>query len=180
MKTSKQMLKWAMILVFIISVGPVKAQAPYNQGIGVTVGTFFGPTYKTFLKDKMALQVDFGVKFNTVNDALGVVWDLEVNPNLLYQSPIGTGGLYWFAGGGLSIGYAFAQTYKLWGITNNDYFNMGKAGLNVMAGLEYQFRNIPLSLQFDFRPGCGVYFATHSDPWFSFDWVLGLGVKYTF
>ena len=198
MKKLMKIISLSFIVIFLTGNAVTYAQSSYNHSIGVTVGTFYGPTYKTFLMEKMALQVDLGVKLNTILDWPGVAWDLELNPNLAYQSNIGNSGLLWFAGGGLSLGYAFVETYKSY----SDYFNAGKFGVNAIIGMEYIFSSVPLSLQLDFRPGYGLIFYNEildpSDIWWAeilgmtdkdykykirdhyFDWTIGLSLRYTF
>lgn len=187
MKKLVKIVSLLSIVVCLTGNAVTHAQSSYNHSIGVTVGTFYGPTYKTFLMEKMALQVDLGVKLNTVSDWPGVTWDLELNPNLAYQSNIGNSGLSWFAGGGLSIGYAFARTHR----NNSFYFDFGKFGANAIGGLEYTLSSVPLSLQFDFRPGYGFLFHSEVIDLLGvrtrlnmtehyFDWTIGLSVRYTF
>jgi hypothetical protein len=126
-----------------------------------------GASYKTFaLGDRLALQADLGVHLGMKNSAN--FWSLDLHPNAMYQRKISKVNLYWFAGGGLSLGYLFSNSL--------DY---GRFGVNAIGGLEYKFK-IPLALQFDFRPGYGMYFRQHVSPRSYFDWGLNLSVRYTF
>jgi hypothetical protein len=163
----KKIIKVIIVGVLFVFAGfTAKAQAPYTHGIGVVVGMMDGVTYKTFaFGDRLAFQVDLAPKINVRKN--WDFWSLDLNPNLMYQGKIASTGLYWFAGGGLSLGYVFSE-----------YFDYGKFGVNAIAGLEYKF-NIPLSLQFDFRPGYGLMFREHANDSY-FDWSLNLSVRYTF
>ncbi|MDR1878693.1 MAG: hypothetical protein LBQ64_03925 [Bacteroidales bacterium] len=144
----------------------VYAQAPYKQGIGIVTGFMHGASYKTFiLGDKLALQADLSVKANIRR---GTFWSLDMlAPNIMYQQEISNLRLYWFAGGGFSLGYAFTGL--------KDY---GKFGLNAMGGVEYKFK-FPLTVQADFRPGYGLLFRKQfSDSYFDFS--LNVSARYTF
>lgn len=163
----------------------VNAQAPYKNGIGVSVGNMQALTFKTFGGNHFAFQVDLGTKYITTDgrfknlDLEGVdFWTLELNPNFMFEGRL-TGGLYGLVGLGASIGYCW-NTIQYQGIlgvwhTRSDF---GKCGANGIFGLEYKFK-APLALQFDFRPGYGCLFAEHYDAHY-FDWSVNLGVRYTF
>ncbi len=185
------MKKWIKIAVLsvltVAGTATAEAQSPYKMSIGGIVGSMEGASFKMFLADKIALQADFGIKFVATSTSqrdpyLGryryvySYGSLEVNPNVVFQNAINTwnaGGLYWFAGGGLSIGYAFGLGYRYgYGLGSN-----GKFGVNATGGTEFAFTKIPLTVQFDFRPGYGLLFrkgghASH------FDWTLGLSARY--
>lgn len=163
--------------------GTVKAQAPYNNSIGVTVGNMQSVSYKTFIGSHFGIQVDLGTK---ITRGAGRhwemdIWDLELNPNFMYEGHF-TKGLYGFIGGGVSLGYCWNVWHHdldyaghHWGAYTED---SGKFGVNAIMGLEYKF-NAPVTLQFDFRPGYGLLFDTDWHRSY-FDWGLNLGVRYTF
>ena len=171
-----------VILFFLVMgmTGGVFAQAPYKHSIGVTAGNFEAFSYKTFFTNHLALQLDFGYKYtigsNYYVHARGIS-SLEINPNLMYECHF-TKGLYGFIGGGLSLGYSWYWAgYDSW-FYNTRYRDYGKFGVNGIFGLEYKF-NIPLTLQFDFRPGYGMLFTDDVAANY-FDWSLNVGVRYTF
>ena len=174
----KKTINTFVLAFLMIAALSAQAQAPYKHSIGVTTGTLEAISYKTFFSDNIALQADFGYKVivSSGNHAQNVlVQSLELNPNLMYEKNI-TKGLYYLVGGGLSLGYSWTTYYDYW--TGYYRFNYGKFGVNAIAGIEYKF-NIPLTVQFDFRPGYGLLFAKHST-WSYFDWNLCAGVRYTF
>ena len=70
--------------------------------------------------------------------------------------------MYWFAGGGLSLG---------------GWAGYGKFGVNAIGGIEYKF-NIPLTIQADLRPGFGLAFG-YGGSFPYFDWGLCFGIRYT-
>ena len=144
-----------LFLLLMGMMGGAFAQAPYKHSIGGTVGSLNAFSYKTFLMNHLALQVDLGYKYTLGATRYGNlnVSSFEVNPNLMYEGHF-TKGLYGFIGGGVSLGYSWMWgAYDLyWGPVNYHYrYDYGKFGANGILGLEYKF-SIPLTLQFDFRP----------------------------
>jgi hypothetical protein len=149
----------------------VNAEAPYKMGVGATVGSLEGFSFKTFFGSHFGLQADLGYTW----------WDATVgaNVNLMYQAPIknwDAGRLDWYAGGGLSAGYI------LW-------YGGGKVGVNAIGGVEWTFSSIPLALSADFRPGCGIGFGgrysvsgvnvANRSTFAYFDWGFNIGCRYT-
>lgn len=147
----------SLLLVFSFS---LSAQAPYKHSVGLTLGSAVGISYKNFLKDNLALDINLGYH---VTYFKGRCHTFEVNPNIEYELSTHSDGLYWFVGGGLSLGYGTPGA--------------GKFGINAIGGVEYKF-NIPLTLQLDLRPGFGTTFNS-SGSWGYFDWGISLGVRYT-
>ena len=179
----KRMKKKAILFLILVGMmGGAFAQAPYKHSIGGTVGSLNAFSYKTFLMNHLALQVDLGYKYTLGATRYGNlnVSSFEVNPNLMYEGHF-TKGLYGFIGGGVSLGYSWMWgAYDLyWGPVNYHYrYDYGKFGANGILGLEYKF-SIPLTLQFDFRPGYGMLFDDNVD-FDYFDWGVNIGVRYTF
>ena len=152
-----------------------KAQSPYKHSIGVTIGTTQAVGFKTFPTDHFAIQLDLGTKYTYVYGTH--LWTFELAPNLMYEGRL-TGGLYGFVGGGGSIGYCWKnyRYFNAWGETSSR--NNAKGGLNGFFGMEYKF-TIPLTLQFDFRPGYRCIFNEGFSE-HCFDWGLNFGLRYTF
>ncbi len=150
----------------------VNAQAPYKHSIGVTALNLNGVTYKTFFNDNLALSADLGFKWTigAFKGGSGFLMSFEANPNFMYESAIGSKGLYWLAGGGVSLGMGLPRVIG-GGV-------VGKFGINAIGGIEYKF-NIPLTLQADFRPGYGLLFNDDYGASY-FDWGLCVSVRYTF
>jgi len=160
------------ISVFLLT-GALSAfsQAPYKNSIGGIVGFIEGGSYKTFISDNFAIQVDLGFRWS--HYAAGV----EVNGNFMYEQAI-KNGFHWLAGGGLSTGPAFG------GILFNPLTNtvpIGfKIGMNGIGGAEYKFKNIPLTLQADIRPGASFYiFNGGFNAYFDYNFV-NASARYTF
>lgn len=166
-------------------VGALNAQAPYKHSIGATLGSMQAFSYKTFVTDHFSIQVDLGTKIlltdcsNPGHNYTGVdFWNLELNPNFLYEGNF-VSGLYGFAGGGVSLGYSW-DCWKPGVYGFHGHWDKGKFGVNAMLGLEYKL-NIPLTLQFDFRPGYGMFFnGIQGNIWHHFDWSINAGVRYAF
>ena len=177
----KRTIKYVLALTLFVGLFQV-SNAQYKHSIGGVAGSMNGFSYKVLVTGHFAISVDLGVKLTegVFRNVSARVFDLEANPNFMYQANA-TGGLYWFVGGGFSLGYAFDYA----GLRTED---CGKFGINAIAGLEYKF-NIPLTLQFDFRPGFGLLFCEKHQYWWSgdvytnadyFDWGLNLSVRYAF
>lgn len=180
----KKSIFYVVVLAFLVGIcGTAKAQAPYTHSIGGNVGNMQAFSYKTFVTNHFAIQVDLGTKIT-----LGAgehwnteIWDFELNPNFMYEGHF-TKGLYGFIGGGVALGY----NWNLWGLQYDWYgyhwgartCDNGKFGVNAIMGLEYKF-NAPVTLQFDFRPGYGLLFDENWH-WSYFDWGLNLSCRYTF
>ncbi len=138
---------------------------PYKHSLGLVVGNINGISYKTFIKDHFAIELDLAGFEVSLGVPFDMYWAAPVlNLNFLYQGQF-TKGLYGIAGGGINIGYELFE-------------HGGKAGAGALLGLEYVFEK-PVSLQFDFRPGYGCVFDDIWDYHF-FDWAVCLSVRYVF
>ena len=190
----KKVIFGALMLVFVIS---ASAQN-YKASLGINVGSFNGLSYKGFVTDHLALQVDLGVNLEctygqvdlytdggVIGNANGqqTFYTCEINPNLLYQAEIlsaNAGTLSWFAGGGLSAGMMNALDVK----KSHPIF---KWGLNGTGGIEFQLAQAPVAFSFDLRPGYGMsaYAIKNVSPRTTavnsfFDWKMAVGIRYVF
>jgi hypothetical protein len=167
-----------------------QAQEPYKVGIGGTVCSLNGVSFKMFIRPKLALQAELGYKwgvypfFGTNNYYLrgykSYLGTFELNPNMFYQSNIkefGAGRIDWLVGGGLSIGYLFGGYGYGYGYGYS--YRYGKFGIDVAGGVEFTFAKIPLALQADFRPGYGLQFRPDVHLSY-FDWSLNVSARYCF
>lgn len=155
------------ILLFVVmSSLSLNAQTPYKHSIGGILGFMEGGSYKTFLGDNLAFQVDFGLHYS--HYALGAC----ANVNFMYEQAI-KNGFYWFAGGGLSVGPTFGAN-----LFSNNAVGF-KLGLNAIGGAEYKFAKIPLTLQADVRPGVTFYIWNGFFPRFDYS-LLNASARYTF
>lgn len=189
MKKSSSLL---LIMAFLfLGASTVKAQ-PYKMSIGGIVGTTEGASFKMFIAPKLALQADLGFKYGSYYynyaydyySGYNWFWTLELNPNLKYQGNIhewNVGGLQWFAGGGVGLGYVLSKYHYFYDDYNDIRDNngaRGKFGVNAIGGVEFFFKKIPLTTQFDMRPGYGLLFGSGTKSYF--DWGCNVSVRYTF
>ncbi len=167
----KKVMLFALVAFMFMSSYNLKAQdAPYKHSVGGVVGFIEGFSYKGFLLNNLAIQADagFGIGFPYMST--------KVNVNLMYQGYIKKG-FYWFAGGGLSGGYAFGGAATIFGTTFNSY---GLLGVNAIGGAEYKFAKIPLTLQADIRPGVAFHMnRSVFKPYFDYNF-LNISARYTF
>jgi hypothetical protein len=173
----KKELKLLVMSLLLLSTMTILQAQPYKGGIGVVIGTMYGIQGKGFLTPKLALQGDLAWKIGVYDGFYsGYMSDFELNPNVLYQSKIdkwGWGQLDWFAGGGLSLGYAFGKHYGY------NRAVAGKFGINAAGGLELSLSKVPLAFALDFRPGYGLLFNKNYRASY-FDWGITIGVRYCF
>ena len=167
------------------------AQSPYKASVGGVLypSTAVGPSFKAFFTDKVAFQTDVflkvvlaGGKDVDINRiVLAFYLSVETNVNFIYQKKIKEKEnleLFWLTGGGVSLGYSWTP-------------GSGKFGVNAIMGIEYVFKEKPLAIQIDFRPGYGLLFNSnynyveavffeHKNPWSHFDWLIAFTLRYTF
>lgn len=179
----KRIVKISIIVfAFIASmIGTVNAQKPYNQSIGVTVGNYQAVTYKLFPVDHFGIQLDLGTKYAYYFAWGDHLWSFELAPSFMYEGNF-VAGLWGFAGLGGSLGFSFYPPVSYF-IATPPYEQyrdiMGKAGAHGIFGLEYKF-NIPLTLQFDVRPGYRFQFNDQIVCSHTFEWSANFGIRYTF
>jgi len=176
-------MKKIMSLVLVAMMG-ISAMAQQHE-IGAVIGGLNGLSYKYWFNDNVAVQADLAVGltaapvwgqgpvFGTVQGLLHL-YDFTLNPNLAYHFPL-TRRMFLYTGGGLSLG-------MLSPLNNTNPNNiLGKFGINALCGIEFQAKNAPVAVAFDFRPGYGLGFTNSpTDFLHMFDWKLGLAVRYAF
>ena len=172
---------------------------PYKHSLGLVAGNINGISYKTFIKDHFAIELDlagfevslcsfynnyyYQYNYYKYNRTILAMSAPVLHLNFLYQGHF-TKGLYGMAGGGINIGYSFTpelrRAYRPY-MYNDPWANweeFGKGGAGALLGLEYVFEK-PVALQFDFRPGYGILFSD-LDYYHFFDWAVCLSVRYVF
>ncbi len=181
----------------------------YTHSVGIAVGSSYGLAYKYFFKDNWALKVDITDNVYRFIE-YGPFENFDFNPNVLYQMPIKTFKtckLDFFVGGGITLGYAdvdagWYSDSHLCGNTSyyysnsymRDNFSSFVWGLNGMLGLEFSLA-IPMTIEFDFRPGYGLWNGRGHDECDSwnctydesasvidsfFDWSVNATISYKF
>jgi len=178
------------IILLCLPCNEVMAQAPYKASVGGMLPSLLalGPSSKFFFSEHLAFQVDILYKI-TLTGVIsenriyfgGVYPTVELNISMMYQKKIKekkASELFWFIGGGLSLGCEVLGPN-------------GKFGANAILGLEFVFKNSPIALQIDMRPGYGMlfnsgdklndyFFIPVTNPWSHFDWLIGITLRYTF
>lgn len=193
--SKKEIIKTTIFLLFVALFSITKAQASYKHSIGATIGTTQALSYKTFIGNHFAVQLDLGTKYCYVYGSH--LWSAELAPNFMYEGHIYKG-LHWFLGLGGSIGYNWQKFSYIAALHPGDpgyepipdpenpnqnsativSTNNCKAGANGIVGLEYKL-DCPVTLQFDFRPGYRCIFNGHFYD-HKYDWGMNFGVRYTF
>ena len=177
----KKTMKLFFVGLFMITSVNVATAQSYKMGIGAVVGMMNGVSFKAFFSENFALKADLAYKYTiaaTNVDGMhfyGGANTFELNPNFIYQKNItsfGVGNLDWYAGGGVSIGMAFAHYGYVYGSAI-----AGKFGTNAIGGVELKF-NFPLAIDFDFRPGYGLTFRNGTGSYF--DWAITASARYCF
>jgi hypothetical protein len=153
-----------LAIFMLVSAGNTYAQKNYNTSIGARLGPSYGFSVKHFFAEKVAFEGlvtsrYFGPHLKTPSLPKGYGgyghWNSTPGINLTalfeWHFPIGkVKGFNWFIGGGAHIG--------VWGgYVDHPYLRDGErpyilTGLDFVAGIEYTFEKIPLTLQADIKP----------------------------
>lgn len=134
-------------------------EASYQQAAGIKVPFGFGLTYKTFLADTRAVELQAGF------------WQKGFRLSGLYEfhfySFDEVPGLAWFVGGGAHIG-TWKSRYK------EEYDSEVDFGIDGIIGLDYKFADLPLNLSIDWQPSIALIGSSFSPAY------GGIGIRYTF
>lgn len=132
----KQLIKVTLVAIMSLGAFMANAQSDYQSavGLGLDFGegrTFVGPSFKHFFNARSAGDAEllFGGRTTMVNLLYQYHGDIE-----------NATGLKWFAGIGPSI--LFGSGYS-------------DVAIRPMAGLDYKFKDVPLSFSLDWRPYIG-------------------------
>jgi|ERR1700734_1658488 hypothetical protein len=136
----------SIFISFVYLMAAANAQSTYQSAIGGRIGDgyadLFSASYKTFVSDKGAIELNLGFRSYGVPHYSWV--DLSFSASYQYHFNIeAVEGLKWFIGGGLVAFNSFSS-----------YSNYSGPGLGIFptGGADYKFENIPLNLSLDFRP----------------------------
>ena len=168
------MKKLISVIVSLVSlVTLASAQNTYQSAIGARIGDgyadLFSASYKTFVSDPGAIELNLGFRSYGVPHYNWV--DLSFSASYQYHFKIeAVEGLRWFIGGGLVAFNSFSS-----------YSNYAGLGLGIFptGGADYKFANIPLDLSVDIRPTLALvkpysYYNTF------YPGNFGLAARYTF
>lgn len=146
----------------------------YVNAIGLRVGLTSGPVLKHKLNESNAIEIIFGA------------FPYSYGLTALYErySSIGVSGLKFYYGFGGHVAGAYYKSWYFYNVENSPYgyyrtYSYGPAlGIDVIGGLEYKFRQIPLAISFDLKPFVEFYGRYGYGPFLSLD--PSLGIKFTF
>ncbi|MCB0395612.1 MAG: hypothetical protein KDD36_03100 [Flavobacteriales bacterium] len=135
------MKRLVTIFILCLTLGIASAQ-DYSTGIGLRFGFFNGITVKHFVQPSRSLE--------------GIITTRWKGYQLtgLYQWHFDTGmsNLYWFLGAGVHTGFYNNGGYYY--DRHGKYYNktVTPVGVDGVAGLEFVFPSVPITLTFDARP----------------------------
>lgn len=150
-----------LLLVALVSFGAVAAAQvnPYALGARLYGGGDFSGAELSFqkgLNDRNRLELDASFGFNSGNSRIAVfgiyhwVWKI-------------VGGFNWYLGPGMSVMY---DTFE-----SNSYVNVGVGG---QIGIEYDFRDLPITVSLDARPMWDFLGDVNG-----LGWGSALGIRFT-
>lgn len=147
---------FSISIIMLLVSATISAQN-YKTGVGARVGFFNGLTVKNFISNNNALE-----------GLLNFRWDGVIVTGLYeWQYPVvNTPGLDYYAGVGGHIGF----------FNDDSHHHAGGSsiiGVDLIIGLEYTFREAPISLGLDYKPA----FNFNSDKQF---WGDGLALSLRF
>lgn len=150
----------ACIISFsLVSIG--RAQ-DYQTGLGLRVGVYNGLTAKHFLGEKSALEGIISTRWKGIG---------FTGLYALHNRLFGADQLKWYGGLGAHVGF-YNGNHAKWGTAGTKY---SVIGFDAILGLEFSFRDIPISLNLDWKPAFNIW-------GFQGVWAdeLALGMRYTF
>jgi len=154
--TMKKLFVFAVVIIIACA---AKAQAPYNQALGVKLPGGFSATYKKFIN-----------AYNNV-EAQAVFWNKGFRLVGLYEFNFDipdVNGLRWYVGPGAHIGF-WKSRYK------DDYGSKPDFGVDGVIGLDYKLKDIPIDVSVDWQPSVTLVGSAGFSPVFG-----GVGIRYTF
>ena len=146
MKKKNNISKLLLVVVFISFTQILFAQSnTYKTGIGFRGGFTSGLSIKHFVKSNEAIEGIIGTRYSGLSLTGLYEWH---SPNALAVPR-----LSWEYGLGLRAGFYKGKYYREYG---NDYYyadrNYSVVSLVGILGLEYHFKEVPISLGFDILP----------------------------
>jgi hypothetical protein len=159
----------ASLVLILGSFSPAFAQKPYKFAPGIRIGGYgnFGLDGKLFIGEKSAVEIIA----TTRRYGVASIYSYRYNEIMgLYQkqnklTALDLDGLSWYAGGGAGIGFY------------SDEFANNTLSLAAVAGVEYTFPKLPLTISLDWMPR---YFISSNYYWTGFSYNSGgLRVAYT-
>lgn len=127
----------------------------YETGIGIRMGS--GLTVKQYVNASYAIEgiLDHGYNTLLINGLLEKHWVISFIPRFR-----------WFAGAGSHVGFFRYRGYYYWAyefgnrvfyVPFNTNQTVAVAGADIIAGIEYKFRNAPFTASIDIKPFIDFY-----------------------
>jgi hypothetical protein len=110
----------------------------YKNAIGIRAGLPFGISYKRYLDDHSSLEAIAGTRWKGLTTSFKYEYYNKTN---IYP------GLTWYVGTGGALGYY--NNDSPW-VDVSDYRFV--FGIEAIAGIDYKFENMPISIAFDWTP----------------------------
>jgi len=138
-------------------------EAGYLTGLGLRGGIEGGFTFKHFIKEQRAVEAILSRGWSYGGIRLTALYEMH--------NPLpGVPGMDWFLGAGAHVGYFGGAYYGYYGYTGTGYYDSNgvwhatgyrnyylSLGIDVIAGVEYQFEDFPFTLGFDVKPQFDVF-----------------------
>lgn len=155
---------WILPLFFLLGVGSLKAQSPYNNAIGVRFGLAPGLTIKHALGNNQAIEGIFSSRWRGF---------LVIGLYEIHFPAFATENLRWYVGIGGHVG-AWSDRYD-----RHPWFDNGDGGVAIgvdfIGGLEYTIPNAPINFSVDWKPGFNL--IGYTGWWYDGG---GLSIRYCF
>lgn len=120
-----------------------RANAQYDNAIGLRLGPSWGITFKHKLSDAAGLEF-------LLNSHWG---GYQVTVMYEHHIPVITDGMNFYIGGGGHIGYYDGNSkYNGWDSNDEGVF----IGADGILGLEYTFSEVPINLSLDWKPAFNI------------------------
>ncbi len=137
----------------------------YDASLGGRFGFAKGISYKSFVSETKAVE---GIVSNFNHGFLAIV--LMEHHQAFASAP----NLYWYVGYGAHLGYWTGD-----GVGRSGYFTGGGPrtviGVDLVAGLEYPFPDLPFTVALDLKPGVNLIGVQAFEPK-----GAGLSIRYVF
>ncbi len=164
----------SFLAVLLLSPSTSWAQESYQHGLGLRLGSSYGISYKTFLKNNLAFEGILSSRYYGYRGNPGNGWGNNNYRHRYYRSGGTITGLLeyhipiekvpelsFFVGGGLHLAF--------WQGDDDDPFyddedrSYAIFGLDAIFGVEYVFKDLPLALAFDIKPS--FHFTPYDNFW---------------
>jgi hypothetical protein len=138
------MKKLLFVTAFLVMICFAVSGQDYKTGIGYRGGFSNGLTLKHFITSDIALEGLLTARFGGYN----ITGLYEI-----HKEPFNISNFYFYYGFGGHLGSWQTVSGKNWW---NDEVNHSVIGIDGIAGIEYNFSQIPFSISLDYKPGLNI------------------------